>query len=195
MNAAVAGESGPAVVIYTSDDCHWCGKAKQYLTVRGVAYTDKNVERDEAAAVDAQRLSGQRGTPVITVGDQVIVGFQRRALDAALALSATDATTEAALPPSQDALAAALAAGKQAWTPEQQATAAAFAQVVDRSALCGYLGRKLDYSPANCDHTFRYVRAYLGDHPPESGADAALAMLLSLGVACDCGYAMNLCSG
>jgi glutaredoxin 3 len=193
MNKAAG--AGPAVVIYTSDDCHWCGKAKQYLATRGVAYTEKNVETDEAAGRDAERLSGQRGTPVITVGGQVIVGFQRRALDAALALGAADAATEAALPPAQDALAATLAAGKQAWTPEQQATAADFARIVDRSALCGYLGRKLDYSPANCDHTFRHVDAYLGAHPPAQGPDAARAMLRSLGVVCDCGYAMNLCSG
>src|SRR6478672_8139301 len=111
MNAAVTRGAGPAVVIYTSDDCHWCGKAKQYLTTRGVAYTEKNVEQDAAAAADAQRLSGQRGTPVITVGERVIVGFQRRALDTLLALGALDARTEASLPPAQDALAATLAAG------------------------------------------------------------------------------------
>jgi glutaredoxin 3 len=191
MNTAGAG---PAVVIYTSDDCHWCGKAKQYLTTRGVAYTEKNVEQDATAAEEAQLLSGQRGTPVITVDEQVIVGFQRRALDALLALGALDARAEAALPPAQDTLAATLAAGKLTWTAEQRATAAAFAELVDRAALCGYLGQKLDYSPAKCDHTFRYVRAYLDDHPPAGGPDAALAMLRSLDVECDCGYAMNLCS-
>src|SRR5947209_4936568 len=89
MDTTVGTE--PRVTIYTSNDCHWCGKAKQYLAQRGVAYREINVEEDDAAGATAMQLSGQRGTPVITVGTQVIVGFQRRALDAALALGALDA--------------------------------------------------------------------------------------------------------
>src|SRR5689334_2984706 len=92
----------PVVTVYTSDDCHWCVKAKQYLAARGVPYTEKNVEADPAAAAEALRLAGQRGTPVITVGEQVIRGFQRRALDALLGLGAPDPATAAALPPAQD---------------------------------------------------------------------------------------------
>ena len=194
--AAAGAREGmfPQVTIYTGNDCHWCAKAKQYLTRRGVAYTEKNVEADEAAAQEALRLAGRRGVPVIVVGAQVIAGFQRRELDAALALGAPDAATEAALPPAQDTLVAAAAAGRLAWTPEQQATAAAFAQLVDPAALCGYLGPALDYSPANCDHTFRHVSAYLTAQPP-AAADvaAALGMLRALDVQCDCGVVFNIC--
>jgi glutaredoxin len=91
------------VVIYTSNDCRWCGVAKEYLSRRGVPYTEKNVEFDEAAGMEAMRLAGQRRTPVIAVGSQVIVGFQRRELDAALGLSAPDPTSEAARLRSEDA--------------------------------------------------------------------------------------------
>jgi glutaredoxin len=184
----------PPVTVYTADDCHWCGKAKQYLARRAVPFTEKNVEIDEAAAREAVRLSGHRGVPVITVGAQVIDGFRRGELDAALGLAAPDAATEAALPPAQDTLAAAAAAARIAWTPAQQTAAATFVALVDAPALCEYVGRQFDYNLAHCDHTFRHVTAFLAAHP-SAGSDpgAALALLGSLGVQCDCGYAINVC--
>src|SRR4051794_6499681 len=86
----VMGDPGPfpPVTIYTGDGCHWCVKAKQYLAQRGVPYLERNVESDAAAAADAIRLSGHQGVPGIVVGDQVIAGFQRQELDAALRLGA-----------------------------------------------------------------------------------------------------------
>ena len=66
MNTEVAENVVPKVVIYTSSDCHWCEKAKTYLKQRGVPFSVKDVEVDEAAGREAISLSGQRGTPVIT---------------------------------------------------------------------------------------------------------------------------------
>lgn len=194
---ATAARSGsfPPVTIYTGDNCHWCGKAKQYLTQRGVPYIERNVEADEAAAADAMRLSGHRGVPVIVVGERVIAGFRRGDLDDALNLGAPDAATEAALPPAQDTTAAALAAARIAWTPEQEAAAGQFVQLMDAPALCGYLAQTLDYNLANCDHTLRLVTAFLADHPPaDTDPAAVLALLHPLGVACDCSFVSNLCT-
>ncbi len=90
MGKAVLGDSGeqvsafPDVVIYTSNDCVWCGRAKEYMMQHGVGYTEKNVEEDEAFATEAITLAGQRGTPIIVVGGQVVRGFQQRELDALL---------------------------------------------------------------------------------------------------------------
>lgn len=185
----------PQVTIYTGDDCHWCGKAKQYLTQRGVPYIERNVEADEAAAQEAIRLSGHPGVPVITVGERVIVGFQRGELDVVLQLGPPDAAAEAALPPGQDTTAAAAAAARLVWTPEQEAIAALLRQQVDTVALCDAVGQGLEYSLAACDHTFRYAGAFLAAHPPAAGDPAAvLARLRSLGVECDCGYAINICT-
>jgi glutaredoxin len=82
-------DRNPRVTIYTSNDCRWCGVAKQYLSERGVPFNEKNVELDELAGMEAMRLAGQRRTPIITVGDRVIVGFQRRELDATLGLESS----------------------------------------------------------------------------------------------------------
>src|ERR1044072_5439867 len=89
-NEATAGaEQGsfPPVTVYTSNDCRWCPVVKQYLVDKGVPYTERNVEEDEAAAMEAFRLAGRRQTPVIAVGPGVVVGFQRRELDELLGLA------------------------------------------------------------------------------------------------------------
>jgi glutaredoxin 3 len=43
------------------------------------------VGEDYARAQEMIEKSGQMGVPVITVGEQVIIGFNQQALDAALA--------------------------------------------------------------------------------------------------------------
>lgn len=50
--------------------------AKDHLTKLGVAYEDKNVGADRAAAQEMVMKSGQMGVPVIDIDGQIIVGFQ-----------------------------------------------------------------------------------------------------------------------
>jgi len=69
------------VVVYTTPTCPYCRMAKDYLAQRGVAYTERDVAADPAAAQELQRLTGQRAVPVIQLDGQVVVGFDRRALD------------------------------------------------------------------------------------------------------------------
>lgn len=73
------------VTIYSADWCAFCHMATQYLDQKGVPYTEKNVEADVKNAVEAVEKSGQRGIPVIDIDGQVIIGFDRPKIDAALA--------------------------------------------------------------------------------------------------------------
>lgn len=74
------------VTIYSADWCAFCHAAKDYFDSKGVKYTDKNIEQDEAAARESVEKSGQTGIPVILIGDEVIIGFDRPKIDAALNL-------------------------------------------------------------------------------------------------------------
>jgi glutaredoxin 3 len=58
--------------------------AKEFLSRRGVPYMERDVSRDPTALADMQRCSGQMGVPVITVGNEVIVGFNAPRLEQAL---------------------------------------------------------------------------------------------------------------
>lgn len=59
--------------------------AKDYFDKLGVKYTDKDVEHDGDAMHEAVEKSGQRGIPVIDIDGEIIVGFDRPRIDAALA--------------------------------------------------------------------------------------------------------------
>jgi glutaredoxin-like YruB-family protein len=73
-----------AVTIYSTPTCPWCRKAKDYLTSKGVQYTDFNVGEDRAKLDEMVRLTGQRGVPVIKVNGEVIVGFNQDRIDKAI---------------------------------------------------------------------------------------------------------------
>jgi glutaredoxin len=56
-----------------------------YLRERKVPFKEINVERDEAAARDVRKKTGQAGVPVVKIGSKWIVGFDRAAIDRELA--------------------------------------------------------------------------------------------------------------
>lgn len=58
--------------------------AKNYFDKLGVSYQDRDVEKDIQAASDAVNKSGQMGIPVIDIDGEIIVGFDRPKIDAAL---------------------------------------------------------------------------------------------------------------
>ena len=74
------------VEIYSTPTCPYCHKAKEYFKANKIEYTDYNVAEDQAKAKEMMDKSGQMGVPVIVVDDQVIVGFDKPKLEAALGL-------------------------------------------------------------------------------------------------------------
>ncbi len=58
---------------------------KEYLSQKGVKFTEYNVGQDRAKAKEMVQKSGQMGVPVILVDDQIVVGFNRPKLDQLLA--------------------------------------------------------------------------------------------------------------
>lgn len=77
-----------SVVLYTTPTCGYCRQLKTYLRQRGVPFTEYDVSWDQRAAAEMVRLSGQQGVPVALINDQVVVGFNRPAIDHLLAQQA-----------------------------------------------------------------------------------------------------------
>jgi len=73
------------VVVYSTPTCPYCKRAKDYLSRKGVTYTDINVAQDREKANEMIEKSGQMGVPVITIDNEVIVGFNQNLLDKMLA--------------------------------------------------------------------------------------------------------------
>lgn len=69
-----------SVTVYTSDTCGYCHMVKQYLKDKNVPYTEKNVSRDADARKELIE-QGYMGVPVILVGNETVVGFDKIKLD------------------------------------------------------------------------------------------------------------------
>ncbi len=73
------------VAVYTTPTCPYCRQVKDFLSRRGVPFAEYDVSVDRVAAQEMMRKSGQMGVPVITVDEQVVVGFDRPRLERLLA--------------------------------------------------------------------------------------------------------------
>lgn len=74
------------VIVFTTPTCPWCTRAKSYLRSRGVRFREVDVARDQAAARDLVRRTGQMGVPVVEIDGRPIVGFDQAKIDQALGL-------------------------------------------------------------------------------------------------------------
>lgn len=76
----------PDITIYTSPTCVYCHMAMNYLKSKNIPYKAVDVSQDAKGAEFVQNTLGYIATPVITIGDKSILGFDKPAIDAALHL-------------------------------------------------------------------------------------------------------------
>lgn len=77
----------PTVTVYSTTWCGFCKQAMKYFDSIGVKYKDINVEEDRQAAEEMVKKSGQMGVPVIEIGKDLIIGFDKLKIDLALEAS------------------------------------------------------------------------------------------------------------
>ena len=70
----------PRVTVYTSPGCPPCGLVKTYLRNNGISFTSVDISRDERAAREIVRRSGQQAVPQIDINGRIVVGFDRAKL-------------------------------------------------------------------------------------------------------------------
>ena len=69
------------VLVYSTPSCPYCSMAKDFLRSKNVPFQDIDVSRDQNAAMEMIRKSGQNGVPVIDFNGEIIVGFDRGRLE------------------------------------------------------------------------------------------------------------------
>ena len=74
------------VKVYSTPTCPWCKKAKQFLEDKGVNFEDLDVSTDHEAQQKMLEKSGQMGVPVLDIGGEIIVGFDKERIKNALKL-------------------------------------------------------------------------------------------------------------
>jgi glutaredoxin len=69
----------PTAIVYTAPECPHSKKLKEFLTEIGVEIEEKSVLKTTGIFDDLFEVSGQKAVPVTVIGDDVFVGFDRRA--------------------------------------------------------------------------------------------------------------------
>lgn len=74
------------VVVYSTSTCPYCIRAKQFLTENNIAFTNYDVSTDQEKTEEMVRKSGQMAVPVLDIGGEIIVGFDKEKIKEALGL-------------------------------------------------------------------------------------------------------------
>lgn len=72
------------IIVYSADWCAFCHAAKDYFKKLDIKFEERNVEENPQYLQESVEKSGQRGIPVIDIDGQIIVGFDRPKIDAAI---------------------------------------------------------------------------------------------------------------
>jgi glutaredoxin-like YruB-family protein len=72
--------------MFSTPTCTYCKKAKKYFREKQIPFREVDVSRDQAAARDMVKRSGQQGVPQIQIGSKMIIGFDRPKIDRLLGL-------------------------------------------------------------------------------------------------------------
>lgn len=76
------------VIVYSTPTCSWCTTLKTHLKKNGIRYSEIDVSRDQNAAAEMQRKSGQMGVPQTDIGGEIIVGFDKTRINNLLGINA-----------------------------------------------------------------------------------------------------------
>ncbi|MFO8000186.1 MAG: glutaredoxin domain-containing protein [Marinilabilia sp.] len=81
------GKKSRQVIVYTTPTCSWCRTLKDYLRNNQVPFREIDVTKDEKAATDMVKRSGQQGVPQSLIDGQVVVGFDRNKINNLLGIN------------------------------------------------------------------------------------------------------------
>ena len=65
-----------SIIVYSTDPCSFCARAKDLLAKRGVAYEEINLAKDPAGREQLLGRTGMLSFPQIIVGEDVLGGFR-----------------------------------------------------------------------------------------------------------------------
>ncbi|MDE2078812.1 MAG: NrdH-redoxin [Patescibacteria group bacterium] len=76
------------VAIYSTPTCHFCQMTKEFFKENNVSYEDFNVATNLEKRQEMFNITQQMGVPVIVIGDDVVIGFDKEKLSELLNIAA-----------------------------------------------------------------------------------------------------------
>ncbi|MBU1178998.1 glutathione S-transferase N-terminal domain-containing protein [Patescibacteria group bacterium] len=74
------------VIIYSTPTCGYCHVAKDWFKENNIEYEDFDVSQDEKKRNELVEKTGQMAVPVIVIGDETIIGFDKAKLSELLGI-------------------------------------------------------------------------------------------------------------
>lgn len=73
------------ITVYSTPTCVFCHAVKEYFKTKNIKFEEKDLTRDEEATQWVLDNTGQLAVPVINMDGTIIIGFDRKRIDDALA--------------------------------------------------------------------------------------------------------------
>lgn len=73
--------NGRNITIYSTPTCPYCDAAKDYFDENDISFTDYDVSKNREKAREMIKESGQRGTPVINIDGNIVIGFNKEKIE------------------------------------------------------------------------------------------------------------------
>lgn len=81
------GKPAKRVTVYSTPTCSWCSTLKTHLKQNNIPYTEVDVSKNQQAAEEMVRKSGQQGVPQTDINGEIIVGFDKTKLNSLLGIN------------------------------------------------------------------------------------------------------------
>lgn len=65
------------IIVYSTEPCPYCSRAKQLLENRGYAYEEINLARDPEGRAELVAKTGMMSFPQVIVGGELVGGFDQ----------------------------------------------------------------------------------------------------------------------
>ncbi|MFA7150799.1 MAG: glutaredoxin domain-containing protein, partial [Candidatus Paceibacterota bacterium] len=65
------------ILVYTTPVCPYCVTVKNFLKDNNIEFEEIDVSADEKAAEEMISKSGQMGVPVLDIGGEIVIGFDK----------------------------------------------------------------------------------------------------------------------
>lgn len=77
------------LTVYTSTKCMFCRHVKEWLMEHGCPFEERVINKDVEALREWRALTGGVGVPVVALGKDFVIGFNKERLDQLLQCSRT----------------------------------------------------------------------------------------------------------
>jgi len=75
------------IKVYSTPDCAYCWTLKGFLKKHNVEFEEVDIFLDQEAKEEMIKKTGQKEVPVMEIGDQIVVGFDKKKIKEVLGIN------------------------------------------------------------------------------------------------------------